>query len=533
MSIADSEVHIQLAPTTLNARGGLDNDGLRIAISYDIRVGIFEQPGSFSLQIGSGDTAASLIRRYPKNSPFKILIIPTASEGACSIFSGFTDGNRASGDAGGTTVDIKGRGTLKFFFDSFHEKETTYISTTFAELVEKAMDAVEMITPFTNGARPNVRTSNAQAREFRVGTKVDAQDDDFATEVALPAGSVGADRVVLRAKLGERWIDLLQRVLNQQGLFLWDAENGDIVVGRPNPNQKPIYRIVRTLGRIGISNVLSCVMEDDIEPRYSEVVVYGRASGRKYARTQAHGGFTDDELVNAGVHKILVLHDQDVTSQAHAELIAKRHLAAGRRRGFFLEYTVAGHCTQLLGAGKQDLIVWTPDTMCEVHDEQLGIDGVYWVESVRYRRANTSGTTTTIRLLDPYSLIFGTDSPKSVPNPNAAVPTPQAGVGAQLTAVNQNSLFTEVFKRLPPDTQKKFPSDVLDYFKSFPLARVFEVVAFIRTSHADLMKPPTVAVVPFHAPTFSRQFVVKDEFAKTRKATTHITFDPIIVSKKI
>lgn len=522
MSIANQGVTLQVGGTVV-----------LIATQYDLRVGVFDQPGAFSLQLGSGESAASILHKYPKNSPFGVLVADKP------IFAGFTDGNSASGDASGTEITIDGRGTLKFFYDSFHEREQSYITSTFAELIEKAMDAVGMTKPFTNGERPRIRTSNAEVRQLRAGTTVSASGDEFSTELTEQVGTVGNAKIVLRAKLGERWSDLLQRVLNQQGLFMWDAENGDIVVGRPNTQQPPLYQIVREVGSGAVNNVVSFQFKDDIQPRYSEVVIYGRASGRKYARTQARGAYTDDEMVNAGVHKTLVLHDVDVTSTAHAELIAKRHLAEGRRRAFFLEYVVAGHMTQLLGASTNDLILWTPDTMVQVRDEQLGLDGLYWIESCRYRR-NAGGTTTALRLLDPNSLLFGTDAPISVPDPNAAATGSRVkvGVGAKLASVNQHGLFT-AYAQGPgrsvvygTASEPGVPADVLDYFKQFPQARIFEVVAFIRTSHPQLMFPPGKPI-PLTRPTFERGFLVQDEFAKTRKATTHITFEPTIVTRKL
>lgn len=476
MSVADQEVHLQLGP----------NHILK-ATQYDIRVGIFEQPGAFSLQLGSGVTCAQVLHDCPKNSPFEVIIVPTVAEGGCPIFSGFTDGNRATGDRNGTEISIKGRGTLKFFYDSFHEKESTYTVTTFKELIEKAMDEVEMVRAFTDGQRPTVRTTNAAVREFRTGTSISAEGDEFSTELEQQVGTVGNAHVVLRAKLGERWSDVLQRALNQQGLFMWDAENGDIVIGRPNPNQKPIYRIVRKMGKSGISNVLSFSFEDDLAPRYSEVVIFGRTTGRKYARTTQKGAYTDDELINHGVHKVLVLRDVEVTSTAHAELIARRHIAEGRRRGFYLDYTVSGHCTQLLGSGKTDLIVWTPDTMVEVDDEQLGIQGLFWIENVRYKR-NSSGTTTTIRLLDPYSLIFGTDAPVAIPDRNQAVSklaSKNLPIGSKLRALVQSSLWSAV----DPFLKVQVPDTVRALFDPSVNARVFEVVAALEFAYPQLCPP--------------------------------------------
>lgn len=392
MSIADDHVYVQIGDREV-----------RICKHYDITLGVFEQPSTFALTLGTSETVSSILKKFPKNSPFQILI------GHRRQFAGYTAGVRVDGDEDGSQIAIHGSDIINRLYRSFHEKDASYVAQTHEALVQKALDELEMERPFGNGERPKILASNTAAREARVGAPISAEGDTVEVELANVVGTAGNAQVVLRAKLGERWLSLLQRHLRQNGLFVWGSQDGDVIIGRPNYHQPPSYRIVRTRGRRPrTSNVRRVTYVDDLDPRYSEVAIYGRATGRKYARTQAKGAYTDDELVSLGINKRLVLTDVEVTSTKHAEFIAKRHLAEGRREGFFLEYRLAGHTTFLYNGGGRR-VCWAPDTIVEVHDEELNLEGNYWIERVRHERG-PDGSYTTVRLLPPDSLIFGEDA---------------------------------------------------------------------------------------------------------------------------
>lgn len=462
-------------PVSLKIRDG----EILMATEYDVRIGIFEQPSSFALQLGSGMTAADILQAYPKGSPFQLIV------GGQRQFAGFTDGNRVSGDSGATEVAIKGRDVIKFLHDSFHERESTYTAETNAGLLAKALEALEMQRPFGEpGQRPFVLSSGATTRDLRTGAKIAVSGpDDYAPELLTPVGTVGNGTIVLRAKLGERWTDVITRNLQQTGLFMWGSADGDIVIGRPNTDQAPLYRIVRQRGgsRTPINTVKRFVFDDDLQPRYSEVVIYGRTTGRRYARTTSRGAYVDAEMVNAGVHKVLVLRDVDVTSTEHAELMAKRYLADCRRKGFHLEYTLAGHTTQRLGGRTTDRVVWAPDTLVEVNDEEIGLQGVYWIESVRFHRSMAKGTETTLRLLPPESLLFGMDAPSMSPDKKTEASAVQPPIGQRLRALPKGDLVTQI----PKDLLAAIPPDVMAYLP--PHARIGQMLKLLGNLHPEVL----------------------------------------------
>lgn len=375
---------------------------LTTCTSYDVKTGIIDQPSTFSLRIGDGSLAAKLLKTYPANTAFQLLI------GGAPQFSGYTEGRSSSGSANqGSELDIQGRSILAKLLSDL-EKEASFNAKTHRELVEQALSDLDIIKPFSNGKRPDVLSSNGSARRQRSNlATIKAYDADDWTDILMqPAGNEGDGYQVLRTKLAEKYFDLLRKHLDTVGLLLWDSPAGDIVVGRPNWRQAPSARLIRQLGRVATSNIEGHHFREDYSQRLSEVAIYGRTHGRKYNKYTVSGAFTDDEMVNLGIHRVKVLRDVNVTSIAHAEAIAKKHLAASRRAAFTLEYQVRGHSTDSTHGGS---LIWTPDIVVDVVDEELGLSDKYYVEGCRYTR-DAHGTHTTLKLLEVQTLIFGDDN---------------------------------------------------------------------------------------------------------------------------
>lgn len=390
LGAANDEVTLQLGFETQNQILNCE--------AYDISMAIFDQPSAFSLRLGTGDLAAQLLARYPNGSPFRL------SVGGQPQFTGYTDGFTASDGPGATEVSFEGRDILAAICDTEIEKEESFQADTHVALVQKAIARVSLLRPFEVDP-PLVVSSNAANRARITGTNITALEDSSEKELLGIAGSKGDAYVVLRTHLGETLINLLRRHLDSAGLFIWAGADGNIVVGVPNSKQQPLYRFFRKRGGNPTSNVVRATYRNSLRPRYSEVVIYGKTTGRKYARTTVKGAYTDDEVVNAGITKIRVLRNMDVTSTAHAEHLAKKELAACRRRGFFLEYTVAGHSAPCLLTNNRTRAVIAPDTVAEIDDDEYNLHGRFWIESVYHHRRPE--TLTTFRLLSPDVLVFG------------------------------------------------------------------------------------------------------------------------------
>lgn len=394
----------------------LGGDDILLATSFHINQSILHQPADFSIRLGRGSitpdpklgpTVKDLIRKYPPNTPFELRI-----NGHLRL-TGRTDGYRASAAGGqATELTIFGRDVLAPLHDSHIDHEKSFNDATYKSLVQAVLKEV--------GLDPSKVVSNGTAdRKLRAGVNVrELLPIRTVDEILANKGeglTAGAAHSVLQTKAGDRWMDYLRKQLDRAGLFLWAGGDGSIILSAPNSDLAPIYRIVRRRGQTRNDvNVIHADLLNDTRPRYTFGIVYGRGGGRKPGRSKSIGDSSDDEMIslykfgqdfagNPINARSMVIRDAHCQNNAQAAYLAQRKLAEARRHGFQLVYTLAGLSTPSLDGGRA---VWTPDTCVEVKDDEFGIDGVFWIEKVEFQRQPV--TTTTIHLMRPFDVIFGT-----------------------------------------------------------------------------------------------------------------------------
>lgn len=357
--------------------------------SYDVTKSILSQPAQFSMRLGYGGIIKDLIPKVRPNSEVQLFI------GDVLQMTGRIDGYEIGQDTGGTELTVFGRDALAALHDAFIEAEFSLTDATYETIVSKALDTV--VGPhtlfFTNDANRKLTSG--------IGTKAVGGD--------VTQRATGATQKVVRARIGERWYEYLKRQLDRAGLFLWAGGNGEFVLAEPNAKQAPAYRVIRrrdigeTILKPG--NVIRVRHRNDTSCRFTEAKMYGRGGGKKFGNVKTKAVFVDSEMVAYGFNRPLVARDTNVTNDEQAQFYARRKLAESRRQGWSLTYTLAGHMIPSLVTNT--MAVWTPDTVVDVQDEELGISGNHWIERVRYARSS-SGTTTEITLMRPDDLVFAT-----------------------------------------------------------------------------------------------------------------------------
>ncbi len=368
--------------------------------SYDVSCSVLTQPASFSVSIGVVDGVPDLLKRYTPNTKFQLLIGDVPQQ------SGRIDGVAVRQDASsGTSFHVSGRDLLAPLHDTYIEDEKTYSDATYLSLVQAFLNEVGL-----DGIKIN--SDNAANRKLTTGVQVVSRSEpteSVTTEdlVDLVLSASGGETIVhrtLRTRLGIRRYEFLIKELAKGGLFIWCTAKGEFVLAAPNAKQKPTYRIYRSEGIA--SNVLDSDFVNDTAPRYSEAAVLGRGAGRKKGRHKALGLAVDPEMQALGFKRAITVRDPNIKDHKVADTIALRKLAEGRRRGWRLRYTVAGHSApSLVGGGRA---VWAPDTVVELHDDLLGISGNFWISDVQHRRSR-SGSTSSITLVRLNDLLFGSD----------------------------------------------------------------------------------------------------------------------------
>lgn len=399
---------------------------LRVATGFEINQSVIQQPAIFSFRLGQEKEITKFIKRvvgatgtdaesrrlaltgpFGPNAPFELRINGNIR------MTGNTDGYRATqaGDHG-TELTIFGRDGLAPLHDAHVHYEVNFKDSTYRSLVAAVLEIV--------GIDPKRLTSSANAanvdRQLRAGIPVKelvpvrtvqeilaafAKDDKNGT-----GSTAGASHFSLQSKIGERWMDFLRKQLDRAGLFLWAGGDDKIILGAPNVETDPLYRIVRK--RTGQTrnevNVIHADLLFDTRPMNTFGIVYGRAPGKKGGRPPALGESADDLMYNLGFpfSRAIALRDTHCKAKAQATYLAQRKLAEGRRHGYQLVYTMDGLSAPAIGGGRA---VWTPDTTVEVEDDEFGIHETMWIESIEMKRSPQ--TTTTVRLMRQYDAVFG------------------------------------------------------------------------------------------------------------------------------
>ena len=389
----------------------LNGQRVLLAERYQVRLSVLTQPAEFSLTLGTPDALPELIRDLEPNTTFQLQI------GGRLVMTGSLDGHASSGNTGVLTVN--GRDSLAPLHDAYMLQEETFKDDTYAAIVRKVMDAVGLPeTELVYSNRANRKAvmgvdTEAYQRESVVkearakGINIPPTAPPRAIEsLKIAQGEGGGIKKHVQSQLGERAYEFLKRHLDRAGLFLWAAADGTFILSEPNKLQVPVTLIQRSYGATPeFSTVLDHNFENRTSGRFSEVHVYTRGETKKAGRSKSVVVMPDSEMQSYGFNRPLALRDANADTPAKAEYMARRKIAESRRAGWRLSYTVSGHTTGSM-VGKS--VVWAPDSVVEVDDMRLGIQGTFWIESVTFMGSPQATTKLDLMRLD--DLVFG-DAP--------------------------------------------------------------------------------------------------------------------------
>jgi len=368
-----------------------------IAESWDVQESIFRTPASWAMRLGSSESTAEVLKRFPKGAPYQLAV-----SGVLQI-TGTIDGRQCGGSA--TQVTLKGRDILAKLCDTGTEENRSFRDATYSELIGWAIEQAGLDRKILSLA------GNFKNRQLKAGIPIAELEatvftDVINQQVASSKGeSVG--QIVHQdhqSRIGESLYTFCKRLLDRAGVMFWAAADGGILLGLPNAAQKPAYRIIRRLKKSGIAKEGASIVDyefiDDATHRHARCAVYGKHGGRHAGRGYAKGAYVDEELVNTTPSNVpytnvICYRDVDVQSPAQAEFYARRKLAEERRDGWQLSYTVPGLTMPAIGSRYR--AIPTIDTTIEVVDEVIGVSDVFYVEGVRRQR--DPFTTTTLRLM--------------------------------------------------------------------------------------------------------------------------------------
>lgn len=205
------------------------------------------------------------------------------------------------------------------------------------------------------------------------------------------SGMTGSDVERLRVSeakpsVGETCWDFIDRHCRRLGVLPWIDARGRLIIGSPDYDQDPMWIIRRKLN--GESNVLSGGVVEDFGAISSECTVYGRTGGSDAARSPFHARVVNP---NQPFYRPLVISDPSVRTEEQARRRAVRELNRQNESAFVLEYEMAGH-----GQGE---FIYAIDTVADVLDEAIGIEGLFYVTGRTFKGSRSMGARTRLRLI--------------------------------------------------------------------------------------------------------------------------------------
>lgn len=199
------------------------------------------------------------------------------------------------------------------------------------------------------------------------------------------------------AEPGETFWELLARLARARRCMIWVGASS-LHIGRPDYTSEPVGDLQRATARpLSLANnVLGAEITWKVSGRRSHVTVLGQAEG-PWDDAQLVGKAKDQELVDLGLYRPMVVDDGEIKSTSQAR--ARARYEASKRRGEALvaTYTVPGHGPK---AGQ----VWTPNTRVNVFDERAGLQGVHWLAACSFGK-DRGGTTTRLTLREDDAIL--------------------------------------------------------------------------------------------------------------------------------
>lgn len=203
--------------------------------------------------------------------------------------------------------------------------------------------------------------------------------------------------------------EAVERHLKRYRLLHWDAPNGQIIVGQPDENARPLYRLLAKTGRMGkANNIVSFERIKDWTNVARTVRVHGHTFGKDIVSSPFKGEATDadvDEVARRTGHfnRLVLIQDMQSKDQAAAQRAADRELQARRRFKDALEITTDGWSFW----NGTEQIPWAPNTTVDVDiDATGGPFGKYLITRTELRLTIDEGATTKLRLCRPKDWAF-------------------------------------------------------------------------------------------------------------------------------
>lgn len=277
----------------------------------------------------------------------------------------------------GLTLRVEGRDLMGLLVDSYCEQFVTVQGMKLSALTEMLLKSV----PFIN-RKKIIYQENVVGK---LKGKKKALDQPL-------IGYMDTPQRLSQIEPGMTIFEVLRTYAASRGLMFFLMPDGTFVFGRPKAKGEPAFKLICNKSGKG-NNVLEGEEIDDISKRYSKITVIGQQQGQEdfgMDATNIHTKASTEDKEFPFYKPFVAKDNNDSQSPAlHARFLLEQQ----RHQGYQLHYKVQGH-----GQNGRN---WQINELCQVHDEVLGIDGVFLIYGRSIERSRQSGTITNLKLGPP------------------------------------------------------------------------------------------------------------------------------------
>jgi prophage tail gpP-like protein len=343
---------------------------------------------------------------------------------------------------GGTEITISGRDWLSAAVDAHVDPEFRFSAqATLDDII------VTCFGPYGFGGINQIQTDDAANRNIITGQRLGEQT----SKKGKPLKSFQLHQ--LKPWPREGVFEFCSRLSQRFGLWIWPSADGlDLFVSEPDFTQKPIYDIIHKIGDASGANYESGELVPDASEQPAIIVATGIGGGGSQPATGmkvliinelfgvevkttstatadivAISSRTDDDfnaeyvrqiiqahpeatvlptrneflqlpMMDRAIPRVMYLHDDECKTPQQLEFYARRELALKQQHAFTATFTFERHT---LGG-----VPWCVNAIANVDDDTLGLHNRMWVLERTFHKARGGGTTTTVKCILPFTLLF-------------------------------------------------------------------------------------------------------------------------------
>jgi len=353
---------------------------------------------------------------------------------------------------GGTEIMVSGRDWLSPAVDAHVDPDNNQFSSqsTLLDLI------IQCFTNYGFGGLNQIQADDIANRNVITGQQLGQKTS---AKTGKPIKSVQLHQV--RPWPREGVFEFCSRIAQRFGLWIWPSADGtELFVDQPDFTQKAIYNIFHKTGSngdsTGLNNYEECEFDADGENQPAVIIATGSSGGGSQPRagmkviivnellgltvsvTSAGSASivsvesrTDDDfnanfvrqviqqhpeatvlptrdvfnqlpVMDRAVPRVMYLHDDECKTPEQLQFYATREMSLKQQHGFVATFKFERHT---LGG-----VPWCVNAIANVDDDATGLHNRMWVLERTFHKSRSGGTSTVVKLILPFTLLFDDES---------------------------------------------------------------------------------------------------------------------------